>query len=493
MKDYTGEERRWNVNSAEVALDDGVRSWSHAELREEVGLLSAALRARGSRVLATLMNNSPAWVVADLAAAQCGVVHVPLPVFFTPQQIGHALASAGVDTVLTTPEVAARWANAPKQPIQVAGATLIWLKLPATPVAMPAETAKITYTSGTTGSPKGVCLSALAMRRVAASLGRAMEPLQVRRHLCALPFAVLLENIAGLMAPLASGATCIVLPLEQIGLLGSSSFDAQRFQTAVDRHRPESVILLPQMLRGWVDHLTRSGQRAPDSLKLVAVGGAAVGERLLRAARDLGIPAYEGYGLSEGSSVQTLNLPGADRIGSAGRALPHARLRIAADGEIEVAGSLFAGYLGDTASAPEWWPSGDLGHVDADGYLHIQGRKKHVLITSFGRNVSAEWVEVALHDQAAIAQAVVFGDGQPALSAVLWPVRADTSDAQLQSGVDAANATLPDYARIGHWVRAREAFSAESGLATVNGRPRRGAVLEMHASALLATDTTPSH
>ncbi len=492
MRDPTGEERRWNEQAAEAALDDGVRSWSHAELREQVHTLSGALQTRGTRVLATLMNNSPAWVVADLAAAQAGVVHVPLPVFFTPQQIGHALASTGVDTVLTTPELAARWAPAPQQPVEVAGCSLSWLALPATPVAMPAATAKVTYTSGTTGAPKGVCLSTQAMRRVATSLVQAMEPLQVRRHLCALPFAVLLENIAGVMAPLASGATCIVLPLEQIGLLGSSRFDAQRFQAAVVRHQPHSVILLPQMLRAWVAHLTHTGERAPDSLKLVAVGGAAVGQRLLLAARHLGIPACEGYGLSEGSSVQTLNLPGAERIGTAGRALPHARLRVAADGEIEVAGSLFAGYLGDTAAAPEWWPSGDLGHIDADGYLHIQGRKKHVLITSYGRNVSAEWVEVALHDQDAIAQAVVFGDDQPALSAVLWSARADATDAQLQSGVDAANATLPDYARIGRWVRGREAFSAESGLATVNGRPRRGAILEMHASALLATDALAS-
>jgi long-chain acyl-CoA synthetase len=97
------------------------------------------------------------------------------------------------------------------------------------------------------------------------------------------------------------------------------------------------------------------------SLKLVAVGGAAVGAPLMRGAQALGIPACEGYGLSEGASVQTLNLPGAERPGSAGRPLPHARLRVADDGEILIAGSLFSGYLGDPAPVPEWWPSGDLG------------------------------------------------------------------------------------------------------------------------------------
>jgi long-subunit acyl-CoA synthetase (AMP-forming) len=248
------------------------------------------------------------------------------------------------------------------------------------------------------------------------------------------------------------------------------------------------VIVLPQMLRSWVEHLTQTGQRAPASLKLVAVGGAAVGPRVLLAARELGIPAYEGYGLSEGSSVQTLNLPGTDRIGSAGRVLGHSRVRVATDGEIEVAGSLFSGYLGDATPVPEWWPSGDLGHIDADGFVHIQGRKKHVLITAFGRNVSAEWVELAVRDQGLIAQAVVFGEAQPALSAVIWPLRADETDAALQADIDAANATLPDYARVMRWTRGRADFNAGSGMATSNGRPRREAIWERHADALLCAE-----
>ena len=82
----------------------------------------------------------------------------------------------------------------------------------------------------------------------------------------------------------------------------------------------------------------------------------------------------------------------------------------------EIAGSLFSGYLGDPTPVPEWWPTGDLGRIDDDGFVHVLGRKKHVLITSFGRNVSPEWVETALRSQPAVRQAVVFGDGQPALS-----------------------------------------------------------------------------
>jgi long-chain acyl-CoA synthetase len=466
------------------ALDDGKRAISRAELDREVGRLADAMRQAQVRVLATLLDNSPAWVAADLAASKAGIVHIPLPLFFTPAQVGHVLQAAGVDAVLTHQAFASQWSGAPAQPCPAMGEALVMVRLPAPSVAMPAGTAKVTFTSGSTGTPKGVCLGGAAMQAVANGLAQVLEPQQIRRHFCALPFAVLLENIAGLMAPLAVGAVCITLPLRQVGLTGSSGFDPAVFHAAVLRHAPNSVILLPQMLMAWVAHLRQTSTRAPASLRFVAVGGAAVGERLIAAARELGIPAYEGYGLSEGASVQTLNLPGADLPGSAGRPLPHARVRIAADGEVEVGASLMAGYLGDAAMPAAWWPTGDLGSIDADGFLHVQGRRKNVLITAFGRNVSPEWVEAALQDDPAIAVAVVFGDGQPALSAVLWALPG-ASDGDLLRAVNAANATLPDYARVAHWARAALPFTAESGMATANGRPQRGAILQTHGNALL--------
>ncbi|MGS5087987.1 AMP-binding protein [Hydrogenophaga sp. A37] len=467
-----------------IALSDGERRITYAELRAGVDALAERLRTQGTRVLATLMDNAMAWVVADRAAEQAGVVHVPLPVFFTPQQLAHALRVAGVDSLLTVHALAQHWPQAEAFDWDVVGTPLRCLRLPADGLPMPAGTAKLTFTSGTTGTPKGVCLNAQAMQRVTRGLVQALEPMDIRRHLCALPLAVLLENIAGVMAPLARGAECIVPPLAELGLTGSSGFEPARFHAAVERFQPHSLILLPQMLRAWTGWLMQQGLRAPASLRLVAVGGAAVGAPLVLAARQVGIPAHEGYGLSEGASVQTLNLPGADRPGSAGKALPHARLRVAAHGEIEIAGSLFSGYLGEAVSTGEWWPTGDLGEIDADGFVHVRGRIKHVLITAFGRNVSPEWVETALRSGTALAQAVVFGDGEPALSAVVWPLAAGMTDVQIQAGIDAANQTLPDYAQVRHWVRAQAAFSADTGLATANGRPQRSAILDLHAQAL---------
>lgn len=464
-----------------IALHDGQREWSAAELATAKDAAQAWLQAQGTRVLATLLDNGAAFVVLDEAAAGAGLVHVPLPPFFTPAQIQHALQSAGVDTLLAPPAAAAAWPALPWQPVQVAEQALRCARLPAQGLPMPRGTAKITYTSGSTGAPKGVCLCQSAMERVADGVVQALGPLGIKRHLSALPFAVLLENVAGQMAARRQGATLMTVPLSELGWQGSSQFDVAIFHAAVLRHRPDSLILLPQMLRAWVGLLMQSGQRAPAGLKFVAVGGAAVGAPLIAAAQALGIPAYEGYGLSEGASVQTLNLPGAQRPGSVGRALPHACLRVTDDGEIEVAGSLMAGYLGDATAPPEWWPSGDLGHIDADGYVHLRGRKKNVLISAYGRNISPEWVETALGQQAAIRQAVVYGDGEPSLWAVLWPVQAGTPDAALQAAVDAANATLPDYARITRWTRGRAAFSAETGYATANGRPQRAAILAAHA------------
>ena len=486
-----------SVDLAAVVIDTPAGPWRRARFDEAVDRVAQVLVARSVRVLATVLDNGAQWLVADAAAQRAQVVHVPLPMFFTAAQREHALRAAGADLVWTVVALAPAFAGRRLESFEWDAGTepATWLHDEALRAAspsglpLPAGTAKITFTSGTTGSPKGVCLGAEAMNAVAESIAQATDGLGIRRHLSALPYAVLLENIAGVLAPWQRGATCIALPLAEVGLQGSSRFDPAVLQAAVQAWQPDSLILLPQMLLAWSLWLAASGQRAPASLKLVAVGGASVGAPLLAQARAVGIPAYEGYGLSEGASVQTLNLPGADRPGTAGRALPHARLRVAADGEIEVSGSLFLGYLGSTQPAPAWWPSGDLGEIDADGYLHVRGRKKQVLITAYGRNVSPEWVESALlgarlQGLPPIVQAVVFGNDQPHLSAVLWPLRPELPDAALQAAVDQANAGLPDYAQVHRWVRAAAAFSTETGLATANGRPQRAAIEALHREAL---------
>ncbi len=475
-----------------AVLQGEAGSWDASAWQREVHEAGALLRQAGTRVLATLLDNGPAFVALDEAALAAPVVHVPLPPFFTTEQLAHALDAAGVDTLVANPLLAERWPQWRWTPQPLAGETVCLARRPGAPRELPVGTVKITFTSGTTGRPRGVCLGAPALQAITAGLVQALGPLGITRHLSVLPYSVLLENVAGAMAARRQGATLLSLPTRRLGLTGSSQFDPAPFDRALREHGAHSVILLPQMLRAWCAWLARSGQRADAGLRFVAVGGAAVGAPLLAQAHALGIPAYEGYGLSEACSVQTLNLPGANRPGSAGRVLPHAQVRIAPDGDIQLRGSLHLGYLGDSTTVPDWWPSGDIGRLDADGFLHIEGRRKNVLITAFGRNVSPEWVETALTAQPAVAQAVVLGDGQAQLDAVIWPVPGAPvpADDAIARAVDRANATLPDYARIGRWVLGDAARDLADGLFTPNGRPVRDRVLARHGPALARQTAT---
>jgi pyrroloquinoline quinone (PQQ) biosynthesis protein C len=272
---------------------------------------------------------------------------------------------------------------------------------------------------------------------------------------------------------------------------GATGFDPVACLAAIDRSRAESVILLPQMLLELTLAL-EAGARRPATLRFAAVGGARVAPALLERARAAGLPAYEGYGLTECASVVAFNLPGADRPGSVGRPLPHIAVRIASDGEILVSGSRCLGYLDDFASAPadEWQPTGDRGRLDAEGFLHVDGRHKHVLITSFGRNVAPEWPEAELVAGGSIAQAAAFGEGKPRLCAVIVPRGNAVTDAAIDADVRRANACLPDYAQVALWIRAEAPFTAANGLATPNGRVRRDAVWSRYGACIEALYST---
>ena len=379
-------------------------------------------RAR-PRALGLIADNGIEWVVADLAAERAHVPLVPLPAFFTLGQLQHAADATGMDALLCdAPGIAARARLHARRPACPASSLPWFRRKAAIPVELPAGTSKITFTSGTTGTPKGVCLSAEQQRTVAASLVTATQGVGIARHLSLLPLAVLLENIAGVYAPLAAGATCCLPSLGAVGVGGATGFDPRVALGAIERWQADSVILLPQMLAA-LTAVIEAGAPRPARLRFAAVGGAKVSPALIERARAAGIPAYEGYGLSECASVVALNVPGANRPGSVGRPLPHARVRID-DGEIVVDGAGFLGYVGEHTPGPDSLRTGDLGHVDADGFLHIDGRRKHQLITSFGRNVAPEWPEAELAVAPAVAQAAVFGEARPQLAAVLVPAHA---------------------------------------------------------------------
>ncbi|HLD67429.1 MAG TPA: AMP-binding protein, partial [Pseudomonas sp.] len=271
-------------------------------------------------------------------------------------------------------------------------------------------------------------------------------------------------------------------PMAQIGLLGASRFELPRFLAALHQTQPHSLILLPQLLLALVTAAER-GLPLPASLRFIAVGGGRVAPQLLTRADALGLPVFEGYGLSECASVVCLNSPENRRIGTVGTPLGHTQVRLGEDQEVLVKGPRMLGYLGEPAPDGEWLGTGDLGHFEG-AFLVLHGRKKHQFVTAFGRNVNPEWVEAELVQQLPIAQAWLHGEALPANLAVLVPRFPSTSDTELAAAVAQVNRQLPDYAQVHHWLRAEQPFDGANGFATANGRLRRAALFQHYQPAI---------
>ncbi len=468
-----------------IALQGSRESLSYGALNQAVAEAAHGLNAQDIRALGLLADNGLPWALADLSALAANLPLVPLPPFFSPQQILHVVRDAGLDALLTDQpqQVEALLLSADIRVHQVGelcGLHLIRLQ-GLVPRKLPQGTAKVTYTSGTSGEPKGVCLSRAQMETVAVSLRDASRAQSTDRHLCLTPLSTLLENIGGIYAPLLAGACSCILPLQQVGMQGASGLDVVRMLQVLHESAASSAILAPQMLQVLVTAGER-GAAMPSGLRFVAVGGAPVSPSLLQRALKLGLPVFEGYGLSECASVVALNTPGASRPGSVGRPLPHVSVSFSDDGEILVSGSPFLGYLGQKHSSQPW-PTGDLGYLDTEGFLHLTGRKKSLFITSFGRNVAPEWIERELILHPPIAQAAVFGESR-AFNVAVIVVRPGFSPFHVDAALELANRLLPDYARISAWVLASSPFTPSNQQLTANGRLKRYAIFAAYADEL---------
>ncbi len=464
---------------------------TYAQLLHHIDIVEQCIQCQKATRVAVLMDNTPAVLVTDLACMQASVPLIPVPLFFSSQQVQHTLDSSGADLLISnlgdTVEALLTMAGVPYTllpSLNIAGELLQMYHLqPAKQQPFADGVQKITYTSGSTGDAKGVCLSQGVMDTVASSLAQATDACADDRHLCLLPYATLLENIAGMYVPLIAGATVCLPGLAQVGMQGSSGLDISRFISCLHETRATSCVMIPQMLQALIAGVA-TGAPKPETLRFIAVGGAPVSEVLLAQAQTLGLPVYEGYGLSEASSVVTLNTPSASKRGSVGRVLPHVALHIADDSEIMLKGSLFSGYLGDDSMQVDDYATGDIGHLDDDGFLYIEGRKKHIFITSFGRNVSPEWVEKELNIEPAIAQCCVFGEAKPFNVAVVV-LRQGFEVESLEAALASANQRLPDYAQVHHWIVAEEAFSIENEQWTGTGRPRRACIQKHYHQAIM--------
>ncbi|MFO1435531.1 MAG: AMP-binding protein [Gammaproteobacteria bacterium] len=466
---------------AAIAIRGGVQTVSYRLLEKQVAGL--ARRLDGS-TLGLLVDNGPHWVTLDLAAQLSGACCVPMPTYFTDAQLRHIVDKAGIDQLITDQpaRVAKLLESEPTEAIQFPEGRLASFQI-ASQAARGCrdDVAKITFTSGTTGQPRGVRLRQVAMNSVANSLIEVTAANEHDRSLCLLPLATLLENIAGVYAPLIAGAEVCIPSTVDTGMRGASGVDVQKLTETLSRTQPTSIILVPQLLAALVA-AAESGWKVPSSLRMAAVGGAPVARQLLMRARGLGLPAFEGYGLSEAASVVALNVSGAYRAGTVGKPLPHTEISIAEDGEILVGGALFDGYIDERSSSQRSFATGDLGYLDAEGYLVLTGRKKSAYATSFGRNVLPDWIEREISEEPGIDQIAVFGEARPYNCAIVV-TRTGRYDI-VAAAIERANSRLPDYAQVRRFVLAHRPFTATGGELTASGKLRRHFIWSHYCDAL---------
>jgi long-chain acyl-CoA synthetase len=188
-------------------------------------------------------------------------------------------------------------------------------------------------------------------------------------------------------------------------------------------------------------------------VKYAVSGGAALGERLTHFFNGIGVQVCEGYGLTETTAVSTFNRPTATKVGTVGKPIPGASVKIAEDGEILLAGAhIFQGYHNNPEASAEvldggWFHTGDLGQVDGEGYVRITGRKKELIVTAGGKNVAPAVLEDRIRAHALVSQCMVIGDAKPFIAALVtldaeaWPAWADANG---KSGELSAHLDDPD-------------------------------------------------
>jgi long-chain acyl-CoA synthetase len=461
----------------QVAIETSDASMTYADLAERVKTLSLCLQDQQATSVALHADNSIDWIVVDLACQMAQLIFTPIPLFFTQTQYDQLLFSVKPNIIFSQHKIKFGEACECKQ---VALST--YKLVQETQLKAPHATAKITYTLGSTGTPKGVCLSTKNQMAVANALVASIG-LQNPRHLCLLPLATLLENIAGVYCPMLASGTVVLASDAERGFEGSQLVNPHALLSCISKTQPNSLILVPELLQVLVMAIKNNWQ-APASLKFIAVGGSRVSASLLAVARSIGLPVYQGYGLSECSSVVSINTPHNDDVLSAGTVLEHLKAEVIND-ELVITGNTFLGYLEDVNS---WYKTqvftGDIATIE-NNKIYIQGRIKNTIINSFGRNISPEWIESELQATGLFLESVVLGDSRPYCMAILVPISEQITEAVIQNAINKMNSQLPEYAQIKATIILTRAMGFDDGLYTANMRPRREQI-NLHYQAKIA-------
>ncbi|QWT40405.1 AMP-binding protein [Dickeya dadantii] len=475
--------------SAVIAAHDALLPHNHGDQVNDGG---QALPSVG-----LIMGNSMEWVISDLALLYAERVEVPVPLAFSAEQAAWLLRDCNL---ILTDTVGARQLDVWRQRGLSLNATVIPVDFPSLSSLPVASTAppdatqetiiKVIHTSGTTSRPKGVQIRRHGLDALVDALWQRASQGDYHRYLCLVPLSLLIEQVTAIYMPLTSGGA-ILLPPVTLPPLGSPGVQAADRLSLIAAARPTAMTLTPalvealaQKAKGCTAENRLESLFGHDRLPLLAVGGAPVESDILHGLNHVGIPVYEGYGLSENSSVACWNYRGAHRIGTVGQPLPHVEVRLADDGELCLRStSLFAGYAGDDPSschvdADGWLLTGDIARQDADGFISIIGRKKTMIITANGRNISPEWLETAYRSIPGVVATIVFGDKRQFLGGIFILEDITRADAIRHAIHTYARQHLNELEQISDPILLPHRPDIMEQLFTVTGRPRRNMVAD---------------
>ena len=533
------------------------------------GLVAAGIQA-GQRVC-LLSKTRYEWTLVDYAIWTIGAVTVPIYETSSAEQVQWILSDSGavacilenaahaatVDSIRgELPALQHVWQldEGAIATLTEAGASVDDAELAKRRAAVRADdTATVIYTSGTTGRPKG-CL--LTHRNMVFAIGTAVKSLDSMFHegastLLFLPlahvFARVIQcgcvhrgirlghtaDVKNLLPDLAAFQPSFLLSVprvfEKVYNGAKQKAHADGKGRLFDRAEQVAIAHSIGRERGGPGLLTRAEHAVWDRLvyaklrlalggqcRAAISGGAPLGDRLAHFFRGIGIPVFEGYGLTETSAAATVNLEQAVRIGSVGRPIPGTSVRIDDDGEILLKGdNVFARYWNNEAATAEvldadgWFHSGDIGELDGDGYLRITGRKKELIVTAGGKNVAPAVLEDRLRAHWLISQAMVVGDRRPYIAALVtidvesWPawlsrhgkpadlqVGALATDpdltGEIQAAIDEANKAVSKAESIRKFRVLDRDFTEDSGELTPSMKLRRHVVMKERADEVEA-------
>lgn len=406
------------------------------------------------------------------------------------------------------------------------------------------DLATIIYTSGTTGTPKGCMLRHSTILAVLDDLATGIIPVsEADVYLSYLPLSHVFERVAGEYYWMHSGGTCafaegleyvaknmaeiqptmlLVVPriLDRIYAKVSSGIDGasprakqlinwaievgkEKFQHQIEGSSPRLGLLAKYFLAEKLV-FKKLRERIGKNIRMIVSGGAPATSEVIQFFNAIGIPVLEGYGLTETAAPLTVNRLHLNKPGTVGSVLPSVELKIADDGEILAKGpTIFDGYFGadelnNQVFEDGYFRTGDLGAIDAQGYLKITGRKKDLIINSAGKNIAPQRIENIMKTLPMTNQVVVFGDKKKHLVALItldesqalefakeksWSVNSMQELSQhpellklFRDEIKARSAELADYERIRNFRILERDFSVEEGELTATLKVKRNIV-----------------